>query len=48
MPAGEDMERPPVNRWNPVGSEAAAFRWFVIVLAVFVVLVVVLLVARSL
>jgi len=33
--------------WNPLQSEDAAFRWLLILLAVFLVLVVVLLVARA-
>jgi hypothetical protein len=44
----EHTERPAVSRWNPLASEAAAFRWLVILFAVFAVFIVVLLVARAL
>lgn len=37
-----------MRRWNPLRSEDAAFRWLVVLFAVFAVFVVLLLVARAL
>jgi len=34
-------------RWNPLTSEDAAFRWLLVLIAIFAVFVVVLLLARS-
>jgi hypothetical protein len=34
-------------RWNPLESEDAAFRWLLVLFAVFAVVVVVVLVAKS-
>ncbi len=49
---GRETDEPPAepapSRWNPLRSEDAAFRWFVILLAAFAVFVALLLVARAL